>query len=225
MSTKAMIAAAATMNRACLLPVRVFFTARSTETGSVFRVVISKCFLTLERMFDELGAYWLEVDRSSGTSDTNLSEIEQAALSEYLEEKFPERSFSESIRSGDTESIEEALRERVRQELLEDSFLILGEPPASASDQVEWALWISDLSNFAANVGLGAKYYYPDGPVVSHGAEITGYFSVGIDPDRYDQEIVDDIYSIISEKAAEHDVDVPVLFRFSGPPELQSKAP
>ncbi|MTI96668.1 MAG: hypothetical protein FH749_14535 [Firmicutes bacterium] len=175
-----------------------------------------------EKLLDELGDYWLKVDKSNSTSDTvaGLSDIEQAAVIDYLKGKFPERSFSESISIDDIESIMPDLHERIRQELYEDSFLVLGEPPVDAGKQPEWDLWISDLSNFAAQVMLQDKYYYPKGPVVSHGAEITGYFSVGIDPAKHDQEIVNDLDRAISEIAAEHEIDIPVLFRFSGPPEL-----
>ncbi|MBS4029832.1 MAG: hypothetical protein KGZ63_00160 [Clostridiales bacterium] len=177
-------------------------------------------------MLDKFGKYFKEIDYKETTPirDFNLTKEEERALQNYFSENLPGRVIPENLIPAEINKLSDEVDEVLAKKFLEDSFLTFGNIPKYAQDSAGKKKWFSELGDFAMDVTLDERFYYPEGPVISHAAEISGYFSIGIHEDnKANESILKEIYDSLSHNAVKVGIsDLPVLFRYETLPELVS---
>ena len=180
-----------------------------------------------DTLLDRLSNYWYEVDKASSKEispntmfQNPILEIqERRAVREYLSEKFPERILPTNLNKEETKEALNDVRGLLIQQLTDNSFKTMGRIPSSFNTETGKGSWYKKLEEFAEPIRLNSELYYPNGPIFSHGVEITGYFVIELAEDK--KEMVDDtflnkLYNQLQKDATSTGIDeLPVLFRWS----------
>ena len=93
------------------------------------------------------------------------------------------------------------------------------------TEKNEWFEKLDELEDSLREEQSLKEFKYPEGPVISYGYNIYGYFFVDFKKGfEYNETVTEEIYEIIDEEAKKLGIeDIPVVFRISDIPELESK--
>jgi predicted transcriptional regulator len=168
----------------------------------------------------------LQVDKASSNeissnkmSDDQILEIHERAVVEYLSEKLPDRNLTTNMNEEETKKALDDIRELLIKQQADNSFKTMGRIPSSFTSETGKGSWYKKLEDFAGPIRLNSELYYPNGPIFSHGVEITGYFVIELAEDKkemVDEAFLNELYNKLQKKATSTGIDeLPVLFRWS----------
>ena len=95
----------------------------------------------------------------------------------------------------------------------------------SFDNNIQRQRWLTKLRKLSNNVKGYLPRLHPEGPIVSYGVNINGFFFVDFEQGaQFDEDMMNETYAIIDEKAKELGIEeVPVVFRVSSVPLLESE--
>ncbi len=102
--------------------------------------------------------------------------------------------------------------------------IIYGELPkfSSESEKKDFLLKLDILGNSIKEKKLLKKYFYPNGPVIAYGHDISGCFVVFIEKNmKVKEKTLNEIYEIIVNESKKHNIKkLCIVFRFENRPSL-----
>ncbi len=141
---------------------------------------------------------------------------------------FSEEECKEFLKSEIEDCIESGKSEEICMKLCEEIVIdIRGKIPKfeNKTEKKEWFEKLDELGDSLRESQSLKEFKYPAGPVITYGYSIYGYFFVDFKKDfEYNETLTEEIYEIIDEEARKLGIEnIPVVFRISGMPELESE--
>ena len=174
------------------------------------------------------GEYHISIEHTQITQSNNIFTSLLSYVKNFFYETAGYATAQELLKPEIDDCIASGKSEETCTKLCEEIVIdIRGKIPKFENDteRNEWFKKLDELGDSLREKQSLKEFKYPEGPVISYGYSVYGYFFVDFKKGfEYNETITEEIYEIIDEEAKKLGIeDIPVVFRISDIPELESK--